>query len=184
MAQLTLLKPIQFPPVPEQPVERDPKPKIMKLGKLWLYGNVILLDSKRESSQVALTTTKSNQSNLDSAEREAEEVVLAGKTLVCGIHSEIHQRTAIVPLRWGAPRIVVLGSGFYQHLGPDLEEELFKAARLWRYEFDPLTDLVVSRYEPTDSKLTAKRHRGTDNLIRHIASAGVGEILRGTFEYY
>ncbi len=184
MAILTLLKPIQFPPVPEPPAERDPKPRIMKLGKLWLYGNAILLDSKRKCSEVALTTTKSDRSILELGEREAEEAVLAGKTLVCGVHSEVHQRTAIVPLRWGAPRIVVLGSGFYQHLGPNLEDELFKAARLWRYEFDPLTDLVISKYEPRDTKLSGKRYKGLDKLIRHIAEAGVGEILCGTIEFY
>lgn len=184
MATLTLLKPIQFPPVPEPPTERDPKPRIMKLGKLWLYGNVILLDSNRSCSEVAFATNGANQKLLESAERESEEIVLSGKTLVCGIHSDLHQRASIVPLRWGAPRIVVLGSGFYNHLGPNLDEELFKAARLWRYEFDPLTDLVVSKYEPMDTGLSGKRSRGSDKLIRRIASASVGEILRGTVEYY
>ena len=184
MATLTLLKPIQFPPIAEPPAEREPKPKILKLGKLWLYGNVILLDSNRSCSEVALTTHDTDSKLLDATERESEEIVLSGKTLVCGIHSELHQRAAIVPLRWGAPRIVVLGSGFYNHLGPDLDEELFQAARLWRYEFDPLTDLVISKYEPLDTSLSGKRTRGTDNLIRRIASANVGEILRGTVEYY
>lgn len=184
MAILTQLKPIQFPPVPEPLTERDPKPRIMKLGKLWLYGNVILLDSNRSCSEVAFATNGANQKLLESAERESEEIVLSGKTLVCGIHSDLHQRASIVPLRWGAPRIVVVGSGFYNHLGPNLDEELFKAARLWRYEFDPLTDLVISKYEPMDTGLSGKRSGGSDKLIRRIASASVGEILRGTFEYY
>ncbi len=78
MAQLILQVKIQFPLEPKPPEERDPKPKIMKLGKLWLYGNVILLDSKRQSSDIAPTATVSNNINLDSAVREAEEVVLAG----------------------------------------------------------------------------------------------------------
>ncbi|HTQ10400.1 MAG TPA: hypothetical protein VMI31_10040, partial [Fimbriimonadaceae bacterium] len=59
--------------------------------------------------------------------------------------------------------------GFYHHLGKDLKDELFRAARLWRYQFDPRTDLVVSRRAP-DKKPTYAIHNPTvDRLIGLIA---------------
>jgi len=107
---------------------------------------------------------------LDAIEREAEELVLNSKILVCGVHSAAHQRAAVVPLRWGAPRIVVLSGGFRYHMGEDFKGELFRAARLWRYQFDARTDLVVSRRAP-DKKPTYASHNPTvDRLVKLIAS--------------
>ena len=97
--------------------------------------------------------------------REVEEIVLDGKVLVCGIHSPAHQRAAVVPLKWGSPRILILSGGFYHHLGENLKDEPFRTARLWRYQFDAKTDLVVSRRAP-DKKPTFARHNPTvDRLI-------------------
>lgn len=60
-----------------------------------------------------------------------------------------YQRSAVVPLRWGSPRVLCLDRGVEATLGEDLTEEPFRAARLWRYQFDPKCDLVVSPYRPT-----------------------------------
>ena len=87
---------------------------------------------------------------LDALEREAEYAVLRGQTVVSGYHNDAHQRQAIVPLRWGAPRVLVTYCGHIQAMGADYREELFRAARLWRYAFDPNTDLVLSRKAPQD----------------------------------
>jgi len=107
---------------------------------------------------------------LDEIEQEAEKHVLEGKVLVCGIHSPAHQRAAIVPLRWGSPRIVVFAGGFHAHLGEKLDQEAFRAARLWRYAWDSRTDLAVSRRAP-DKLPTYARHNPTvDRLIELIAT--------------
>jgi hypothetical protein len=80
----------------------------------------------------------------DVAEVVTEAEVLNQKVLVCAVCNDLWQRAALVPLRWGAPRAIVLTGGLKACMGDDLRDELFRAARLWRYEFDPSTDLVVS----------------------------------------
>ena len=92
-----------------------------------------------------------------------------GKVLVCGIHSPAHQRVAVVPLRWGSPRIVVLSGGFFHHLGADLREEPFRSARLWRYAWDPSTDLAVSRRPPESLPTYARHNPAVDRLVEAIA---------------
>jgi hypothetical protein len=74
-----------------------------------------------------------------------------------------------VPLRWGAPRIVVVSGGFKYHLGPDLKDEPFRAARLWRYEFDRRTDLIVSRRAPDKLPTYASHNPTVDRLIARLA---------------
>lgn len=110
-------------------------------------------------------------------EQEAERAVLEGRIIVTGIHSPAHQRAAIVPLRWGAPRIVVLSGGFHHHLGPDLKEEPFRAARLWRYQFDAKTDLVISRRAPEKLPTFAQFNPTVDRLIERITARLVPGIL-------
>jgi predicted Rossmann fold nucleotide-binding protein DprA/Smf involved in DNA uptake len=41
-----------------------------------------------------------------------------------------------------------LDRGLFRALGEDLNQEPFRAARLWRYQFDPLTDLAISPCRP------------------------------------
>lgn len=115
---------------------------------LFLYGNVRLLKSKTFS---VLCSRNPSADDLAAVERVAEEGVLAPMTLVGGTNTDAYQRASIVPLRWGAPRILVLDRGLFSALGDDLEDEPFRAARLWRYRFDPETDLVVSRNRPFDA---------------------------------
>jgi len=67
---------------------------------------------------------------------------------VTGHDTPEYQRSAIVPLRWGSPRILCLDRGLFKVLGEDLKDEAFRAARLWRYQFDPQTDLVISPFRP------------------------------------
>lgn len=118
-----------------------------------------------------------SEQSLDSIERESESVVLNGKTLVTGIHSPAHQRAAVVPLRWGAPRIVVFSGGFFHHLGRELQTEPFRTARLWRYEWDPNTDLAVSLRAPDRLPTFAKHNPTVDRLIEKICKREIHGIL-------
>lgn len=109
------------------------------------------------------------ESRLASCEQEAEGIVLTGRVLVCGVHNEFHQRAAVVPLRWGAPRIIVFSGGFQHHLGADLDQEPFRAARLWRYAWDATSDLAISRRAPDKLPTFARANPTVDRLIRKIA---------------
>jgi hypothetical protein len=154
---------------PRRTAPFDVEPGYFEPAGLWFSGNFRLLDGRLAHVPGASGPNQHRPRELDAIEKETEELVLDGKVLVCGIHSYAHQRSAIVPLRWGAPRIVVLSGGFKYHLGDDLKDELFRAARLWRYQFDPKTDLVVSRRAP-DKKPTYASHNPTvDRLITMLA---------------
>lgn len=153
----------ETPPTRNAPF--DDEPGYYALGQLWLYGNAKHLYSPLACVERACGPPTHSPKELEAIEREAEALMFAGKILVCGIHSPAHQKAAIVPLRWGSPRVLVLSGGFYHHLGKDLNEEPFAEARLWRYGFDKQTDLVVSRRAP-DKLPTFARHNPTiDRLI-------------------
>lgn len=157
------------PAPPRRSAPYEEEPGYFEPGGLWMYGNSRLLDGRLVYIAGACGPNHHPPSELDAMERQAEEVVLAGQCLVCGVHNAAHQRAAVVPLRWGAPRIVVVSGGFRFHLGPDLKQEPFRAARLWRYEFDARTDLIISRRAP-DKKPTYASHNPTvDRLIQLIA---------------
>jgi DNA processing protein len=49
-------------------------------------------------------------------------------------------------------------------LGDDLNEEPFRAARLWRYNFDPDVDLVLSPLRP-DAKYLPAANQTRDELV-------------------
>lgn len=157
--------------VPEPPRRSAPfdhEPGFYPDAKLWLYGNVRLLDSDLVHLPAALGEPRQTPSQLDALEHQAEVLVLAGKILVTGIHNAAQQRVAVVPLRWGAPRILVLSGGFYHHLGQTLTDEPFRAARLWRYQFDPRQDLVISRRAPDRRPTFALYNPTVDRLIEQI----------------
>lgn len=140
----------------------DPDPP----GMLFLYGNQNLLKSK---TACVLSSRNTSPSGLDLVERLAEEAVLAGEVIVSGHDTPEYQRAAVVPLRWGAPRILCLDRGLFRALGEDLKDEPFRAARLWRYEFDPRTDLVVSPFRP------AADYVGVNNQVRDRLIAGLSD---------
>ncbi|MBS1703682.1 MAG: hypothetical protein JST12_18610 [Armatimonadetes bacterium] len=113
------------------------------------------------------------ETRLNAIEKEAEAIAFLGRILVCGFHDHWHQRAAVVPLRWGAPRIVVMPGGFHFHLGKDLRQEPFRMARLWRYEWDPKTDLAVSRRAPDKLPTYSNHDPALDRLIRGIAHESI-----------
>lgn len=145
---------------PSRLEEFDPDPP----GVLFLFGNLKLLDAE---TFCVLGSRGTTPAGLDKIEQLAEEGVLAGEVVVAGHDRPEYQRAAIVPLRWGAPRILCLDRGMYDVLGRDLKSEAFRAARLWRYEFDPRTDLVVSPFRPSAG------YHGINNQLRDRVVAGL-----------
>lgn len=115
-------------------------------GVVYLYGNQQLL---RADTACVVTSRGAPFDAVEMVERLAEQHVLAGRVLVSGHDTKPYQRASVVPLRWGAPRIIVLDNGLFTALGPELKDEPFAAARLWRFQFDPRTDLAVSAVSPT-----------------------------------
>ncbi|RYG71771.1 hypothetical protein EON77_12725 [bacterium] len=63
----------------------------------------------------------------------------------------------------------MLDQGLFRVLGEDLRNEAFRAARLWRYEFDPRTDLVVSPFRP-ESGFIGANNRIRDRLVAALAN--------------
>ncbi len=126
-------------------------------GLLYLYGNHKLLDMVTYS---VLSSRNTTDSQLVEMEQLAEEHILLGRTTVTGHDTPEYQRTAVTALRWGAPRILVLDTGLFTALGEDLKEEPFASARLWRYQFDPLTDLALTAVNPL------KNYHKNSNRIR------------------
>ena len=162
---------------PRRSAPFDVEPGFYEPSDLWMFGNTRLLQARVECIPESFGAGALSPAQLDKIEREAERIVLSGVVLVCGIHSPAHQRAAIVPLRWGAPRILVMSGGFHHHLGENLKEEPFRTARLWRYEWDRHTDLAISRRAP-DKKPTFATHNPTvDRLIAKIAGGEVSGLL-------
>lgn len=140
----------------------DPDPP----AALFLYGNKKLLDRK---TFAVLSSKNARPAELDQMEQLTEQRVLAGEILVSGHDRPEYQRTAVVPLRWGSPRILCLDRGMFQVLGDDLRNEAFRLARLWRYEFDPSTDLVVSPFRP-DAGFAGVNNQVRDRLVASLAN--------------
>ena len=145
---------------PEMLEQFDPNPPAM----VFIYGNSKLLTSKTFS---VLSSRNASEQELMEIERLTEQGVLGGEVLVTGHDKPEYQRSAVVPLRWGAPRILCLDRGLFQVLGDDLRNEAFRIARLWRYEFDPSTDLVVSPFRPEAGMF------GVNNQVRDRLVAGL-----------
>lgn len=135
----------------------DPDPP----GVLFLYGNTRLLEGR---TFCVLSSRNARPADLDQLEKLTEEGVLQSEVLVTGHDRPEYQRTAVVPLRWGSPRILCLDRGLFNVLGPDLKSEAFRAARLWRYEFDPTTDLVISPFRP-EADFIGVNNRVRDRLV-------------------
>ena len=147
-SSLKTKRPDREPP-PRRTAPYEDEPGFYIPGSIWLYGNTRLLAGDLACVTLCFDNPETiGPKILEDIERKTEEFVLGGKTLVCGIHNDPHRRAAVVPLRWGAPRIVVVSGGFQHHLGENLKQEPFRAARLWRYGWDAL---------PTSSCLAAHR---------------------------
>ena len=151
----------------------DPDPP----GVLFLFGNHRLLNAK---TFCVMASRGSTPADLDRIERATECGVLDGEIIVSGHDRPEYQRSAVVPLRWGAPRILCFDRGLFKVLGEDLKDEAFRAARLWRYEFDHSTDLAISPFRP-DADFIGVNNKVRDRLVAglsrradfvHVAAGG------------
>lgn len=134
-------------------------------GVLFVYGNTQLLSATTFS---VLMSRNAPEAALSLSEQIVEEGVFRAWTLVSGHDTPEYRRSAVVPLRWGAPRILVLDRGFFQVLGRDLRNEPFREARLWRSEFDATTDLIISAVHPL------RDYHPNSNRTRDLVVAGLG----------
>lgn len=139
----------------------DPDPP----GVLFLYGNTPLLEAK---TFAVLASRGASRADLELMESLTETGTIEGETLVGGHDRVEFQEASVVPLRWGAPHILCLDRGLFQVLGPELSNQAFRKARLWRHQFDPKTDLVISPFRPNDHFLGAN-NRIRDRLIASLA---------------
>lgn len=146
---------------PNRIEQMDPDPP----GVLFLYGNTKLLEAR---TFTVLSSRNSYPADLNQIEKLTEDAVLDGGILVTGHDTSEYQRSAVVPLRWGSPRILCLDRGLFKVLGENLRDEAFRAARLWRYEFDPKTDLVVSPFRP-EADFIGINNKIRDRLVGSLA---------------
>ena len=146
------------------------EPGFYEPAGLWFYGNIRLLDGPLAHVKRAIGSLDSRPSELEEIEREAEGLVLQNRILVCGIHNIPQMRAAIVPLRWGCPRIVVFSGGFRFHLGEDLAREPFLSATLWRERWDARIDLAVSRRAPGKLPTFGRYNPTVDRLIERLVT--------------
>jgi len=158
-------RPLRGPKPPKREMPFHVEPGFYEDGEVWLYGNARILQGHLAFVAGALGPNHQSLAELNAIEAEAERYVLDSKVLVCGTHSPAHQRAAVVPLRWGSPRILVLSGGFKHHLGEKLDQEPFRAARLWRYKWDPQTDLAISRRAPEKLPTFATHNPTVDRMI-------------------
>jgi DNA processing protein len=128
---------------------------------LFLYGNQKLIQGKTFS---VLSSRNTSPAGMDQIDALTEAGVLNGEIVVSSDNRPEYQRSALVPLRWGAPRILCLDRGLFQVLGPDLNNEPFRAARLWRYQFDAGTDLAISPFHP-EAKFNGVNNQVRDRLV-------------------
>jgi len=124
---------------------------------LFLHGNQKLLEARTFS---VLSSRNTSPAGMDQIDKLTEKGVLDGEVAVASDNRPEYQRSALVPLRWGAPRILCLDRGLFEVLGQDLRTEPFRAARLWRYQFDPATDLAISPFHPE------AKYKGVNNQVR------------------
>ena len=137
--------------------EMDPDPP----GILFLYGNTKLLQA---NTFCVLSSRNSRPADLELIEKVAEEGVLRSEVLVTGQERPEYRRSAIVPLRWGSPRILCLDRGLFAALGDDLTHEKMHESALWRDKFDPKTDLTISPFRP-DAGFVGVNNQVRDRLI-------------------
>ncbi len=143
-----------YPAVIEQ-MDKEPP------SLLFFYGNQKLLQGKTFS---VLSSRNTSPAGMDQIDRLTEKGVLDGEVTIASDNRPEYQRSALVPLRWGAPRILCLDRGLFEVLGPDLKTEPFRAARLWRYQFDPKTDLAISPFHP-EAKFNGVNNQVRDRLV-------------------
>lgn len=130
-------------------------------GMLFAYGNESLLNKPRFC---VLASRNASTVALNQIELITEKNILEGKVLVSGVDRLEYQRSSVVPLRWGTPRILCLDRGLYETFGKDLKTEPFATARLWRYQFDPAMDLALTPFRP-DSHCVGINNQVRDQLV-------------------
>ena len=142
---------------PTRVEEMDPNPP----GVLFFYGNAKLVNAR---TFTVLASRGTPPRALEQMVKRVVSGLLSAEVLVSCQDRAEYQRAAVVPLRWGSPRILCLDRGLFQALGETLRDEPFRAARLWRYQFDPSTDLVVSPFRP-EAHFVGVNNQVRDRLV-------------------
>jgi hypothetical protein len=150
-------------------IDVQAKPTFLESLGLWVYGNPRLLTSKRTHVNKVCTGNENNPQDLIDIAIETNRLVFDGFVIVSGIHNRLHRQSALVPLRWGSPRILVISGGFTHYFGDDFGEEPFPLARRWRDRWDPRVDLAVSAQAPDARPCLARHIPAVNRLVQKLA---------------
>lgn len=162
-----------LPPAPEKPKRTAPfdqEPGYHAPAGLWLYGNVRLLEANLAYIPESLGPPTHGSKQLDALGRIAEDLILSSKVLVCGVHNRVSPKSCCYATTLGStPDRDLLGRVSVPS-GTRAEDGPFRAGRLWRYEWDPKTDLAISRLDPDKLPTFATTNWTVDKMIERIAS--------------
>lgn len=150
-------------------IDAQAKPAFLKSHGLWVYGNPRLLKAKRAYVPKVCFGDENNPQDLIDIAMETNRLVFEGYVIVSGIHNRLHRQAALVPLRWGSPRILVISGGFTHFFGDNFEEEPFPLAKRWRDCWDPRVDLAVSAQDPDARPCLARNIPAVNRLVQKLA---------------
>ncbi len=112
---------------------------------LYLYGNKKLLQSDTFSILSSRKSPEFIHHHISSLTKEA---ILNGENLVTSGTAPSYSPSYITALKMGSPKIIILDTGFFVAFGLDGKQEINPTFKIWREEFDPITDLAISAFSP------------------------------------
>lgn len=98
----------------------------------------------RKHWELALDTLTLHFVEEEADDAAIEKEALSGKCIVVDLHTPEGQKAGLVPLRWGAPRVLLVRPDSEYAKAIERGEEPIESHRLWRYRFDPMCDAVLA----------------------------------------
>jgi|CXWL01.1.fsa_nt_gi hypothetical protein len=138
--------------------------------RLSYCGNFRLLESSRAAIPLASSRNSASATNTDVVKMLADQLVFVPMVIVCGIHTLAQVESALVALRWGCPRIMLLPGHLHLHLGSHLDEEPEQSFLQWRSHWDGSTDLALSLQTEDSAPDGSTSNWMLDRTIREIAT--------------